>query len=80
MSAEFHIVGIRVQPREKFAPQVQEVLTKFGEVIVSRSGFHHPERTDGIITLVIMGGEETVTRLKDELNNIEGVSVQSLAI
>lgn len=73
------VVGISVDKRTKSAPKVQEILTKFGDNIISRYGVHDVgEHEKGLITLNFVGGNESLSQLKSELNDLEGVIVKSV--
>ncbi|NPV79432.1 MAG: hypothetical protein HPY52_04020 [Firmicutes bacterium] len=72
-----HVVGIRVEDRVKYAPEVQEILTRYGDVIVSRAGYHNPQSPDGIITMVVEAEPTIVQNLAKDLRKIEGVSAET---
>ncbi|MEW5866887.1 MAG: hypothetical protein AB1774_08525 [Bacillota bacterium] len=72
-----YVVGVRVRDRAKHAPEMQEVLTRYGDVIVSRAGYHNPQRTDGIITMVVESEPEIVQSLTEDLRRVEGVSAEA---
>ncbi|HHV94224.1 MAG TPA: hypothetical protein GXX47_06800 [Firmicutes bacterium] len=68
------VIGILLRNRRKQAPEVQEVLTKYGDLILARSGVHDPERERGLITLTVEGSEEEITALQRELEDVSGTS------
>lgn len=77
------IMIIKVSPRKEIAPEVQKVLTNFGELIKARLGLHNVDcdssSSTGIIILHLKGEEEhnqEVQTLKDELETLNGVTVQ----
>ncbi|MCD2347929.1 hypothetical protein [Clostridium guangxiense] len=73
------IVGIVVDKRTKSAPQVQEILTKYGDSIISRFGTHDPgEREHGLITLNFRDKEETLKAMIDDLKNVDAVVVKAI--
>lgn len=73
------IMGIQVDKRTKSAPIVQEVLTKYGDSIVSRVGMHDPgEKEHGLITLHLRDKEERIEALAKELKKLDGVTVKSV--
>ncbi|KOF56330.1 hypothetical protein AGR56_05765 [Clostridium sp. DMHC 10] len=73
------IVGILVDKRTKSAPQVQEILTKYGDSIISRFGTHDPgEREHGLITLNFRDKEETLKAMIQDLKNVDAVVVKVL--
>lgn len=73
------IMGILVDKRTKSAPKVQEILTRYGDSILSRFGIHDPgEREHGLITLNLRDKEEHLDALAHELEHLEGVSVKAV--
>ena len=73
------IVGISVDKRTKSAPVVQQVLTKFGDNIISRYGVHDVgEHERGLITLNFVGSNESLKQLESELGKLEGVNAKSI--
>lgn len=73
------IMGIVVDKRTKSAPKVQEVLTKYGDSILSRFGTHDPgEKEHGLITLNLRDNEERLEALAQELEHLEGVTVKTI--
>ncbi len=78
MSA-LNIMGVLVDKRTKSAPVVQEVLTKYGDSILSRFGIHDPgEKEHGLITLNLRDKEERIEALARELEELDGVTVKSV--
>lgn len=73
------IMGILVDKREKSAPKVQEILTKYGDSILCRVGVHDPgEEQHGLITLNVRDKRERIEALMGDLQNLEGVYVKEL--
>ncbi|KNY24881.1 hypothetical protein [Pseudobacteroides cellulosolvens] len=73
------IMGILVDRRTESAPKVQEILTKFGDSILSRVGIHDPGEEDhGLITLNIRDREEKIESLSKELESLKGVNVKTV--
>jgi hypothetical protein len=69
---------VKVGDRPKNALKVQEVLTRYGCNIKTRLGLHEfaPEceqEDEGIILLELMGKEEEIVRMKEELEKIDRV-------
>lgn len=74
-----YFMGILVDKRTKSAPRVQEVLTQYGDNIVSRFGTHDPDEVEhGLITLHVKGGEDRLKGLSQQLENLDGVVVRSV--
>lgn len=78
MSDCVSIIGILVPDRADRGPQVQEVLTKHGDKILSRSGYPDLQKEDGIITLVVDVDENTAAAIVNDLKKIPGVSAASI--
>ena len=84
-STMFKIMAIKIEPRIKNAPEVQEVLTKYGCIIQTRIGLHEASQdscsNSGLILLNLIDNEKNETsKLKDELNNIQGTIAKLLEI
>lgn len=81
----FTIMAIKIQPRNSIAPSVQEVLTKFGNIIQTRLGLHESQcGEDGTTGLVILNllhdREKEIEQLSNELNKLDGVKAKILLI
>lgn len=80
----FYIMAIKITPRNKIAPKVQEILTKYGCTIKVRLGLH--EATEdacsqkGLILLELLNNQEEIASLKEELNSLDGVSAKLIEI
>jgi putative iron-only hydrogenase system regulator len=73
-----YVVGILVDQRAVHAPQVQEVLTRYGSAILSRNGIPDPTRSRGIITVTMQAEAADTEKFASELRNIEGVHAQAI--
>ncbi|WP_242951724.1 hypothetical protein [Clostridium felsineum] len=77
--SKLSIVGILVDERTKSAAKVQEVLTKYGDSIVSRFGTHDPgEKEHGLITLNFRGKDESLENMIHDLKELDVVTVKSI--
>lgn len=81
----FKIMAVKIEPRVKKAPEVQEVLTKYGCIIQTRIGLHEASQTScsnsGLVLLnLIDNHDEEVKELQEELNNVEGTVAKLLEI
>lgn len=75
------MMGIVVDKRTQSAPKVQEVLTRFGDSIISRFGIHDPgEEQHGLITLNVRDGIDKIQSLEKELEDLEGVTVKTIVM
>lgn len=70
-------VGIIIEDREKCAGIVNDVLSKFPELILARTGLPNAKGTTSIITLVIDATTDELGVLTGKLGNIKGVSIKS---
>ncbi len=74
-----YIVSISIEHREKCVPEVQEVLTRYGENISTRLGIHNPEKENtGVIILSYVG--ENVKEIAEELNEIPEVTANFMEV
>ncbi|SHK17183.1 TM1266 family iron-only hydrogenase system putative regulator [Desulforamulus aeronauticus] len=67
-------VVIVVEDREKLAPQVNSILTAYGDLIVGRVGLPYREKNKYVITIVVDGEAEVVKEMVlklEELGNIQ---------
>lgn len=76
MTRRLSLVGILVDHRGEMAPQVQEVITRFGTEIIGRFGVPSPSKEKGLITLVMEAESGEVQELTNGLKKIEGIEVQ----
>lgn len=70
------VVAIIVKKRSLTAPQVNDVLTQFGDIIVGRMGLPHHLKDLNIITLIV----DATTDEIGELYRDRGVSVISIIV
>ena len=71
------IMGILLKNRREQAPEVQEILTDYGDVILTRSGVHDPAQDRGLITLTVEAGAAEIAELTKELESVPGVAVRT---
>lgn len=79
MATPLSIMGILVNDRSDAAPEVQEVITKFGSEILCRMGIPGPKKERGLITLVVESDLEKLMSFRRELEAVEGLTVQMLS-
>lgn len=79
---KYHLMGIVVDRRKTQAPNVQEVLTKYGDIIKSRIGLHegYTEENNSFIILTLMNSENRIKELKMALCEIDGVKAKTVKI
>lgn len=78
MGQDIYVMGILIENRGSQAPDVQEVLTRYGSVILSRNGIPDPSRSRGIITLTMQSDSDDTEKLTAELESIAGVRAQAI--
>ena len=65
-----YIVSIKVEKRDKEVPEIQNILTKYGEAIDTRLGIHTKDK-HGLI--IVVYSEENIEQFVEELNAIGDV-------
>lgn len=74
------IMAVKINGRETFAPQVQEILTQYGCNIKTRVGFHEAAEDqctmDGILILQVCGVDEEIEAMFSALNKLDGVTAK----
>lgn len=74
-----HIISITIEKRIKEVPEVQKILTEYGDNIISRLGLHDiGENKSGLIIIVYEGTnvEEFIKKLKQ----IEKIQINIMAV
>ncbi|MBM7855411.1 putative iron-only hydrogenase system regulator [Desulfohalotomaculum tongense] len=79
MERDITILGLLVDERASHAPEVQDVLTRYGARILSRSGIPAPSKNRGIITLTMEASQQERQEMEQELGQIHGVQVRSIS-
>jgi hypothetical protein len=76
------ILGILIPDRVQKAPQVQNLLTKFGCNIKTRLGLHEVNEqtcsTSGLILLELSGDETACSDLEKQMRDIKGIQIQKM--
>jgi len=76
------ILIIHVINRTRHVMRIQEVLTKYGCLIRTRLGLHEVESgscsPDGLIVLELLDNETEAEKLKEALEEIEGIEAKKL--
>jgi putative iron-only hydrogenase system regulator len=78
MASNLTVFGIMVDNRDEKAPDMQEVITKYGRDIIGRMGVPSPSKEQGLITLIYEGKSEKATVFRKELEDISGITVQTM--
>jgi putative iron-only hydrogenase system regulator len=77
MQKRLGFVGILVHNRKKTAPQVNNILTEFGDLIIGRMGIPHVKREHSVIVVIVDASTDELGALTGKLGKIDGVSVKS---
>lgn len=77
MEKRVGFVGIIVENRKRCAPIINELLTKYGDIIIGRMGIPYLKRDVNVITLIVDGTTDEIGALTGKLGVIEGVAVKS---
>ena len=72
-----YVVSIKVEKRNAEVPEVQEILTKYGDGIETRLGIHTSEK-QGIIIAIY--SKENVEQFVEEINEIGNVSANHMKV
>lgn len=78
------IMAITLEARNKFAPNLQEILTKHGCIISMRLGLHETSKDlcaeRGLILLQLCGEQPEISALKEDLSEIQDIKVNTMSI
>ncbi|GAB7021895.1 TM1266 family iron-only hydrogenase system putative regulator [Salidesulfovibrio brasiliensis] len=80
MEKRIGIIGVVIKERLSAAPKVNEMLCKFGELVVGRIGLPCRERGVSVIGLIVEADTDELGALTGKLGMIEGVRVKSLMV
>ena len=80
MKQEICIAGLLINEKSHQAPEVQQVLSKYGTLILHRSGIPYSNCDRGLINITMRASREEMENFKDDLNKIDGVKVESLCL
>lgn len=76
------ILGVHVTDRVNHISEVQQVLTEYGCNIKTRLGLHDADKNfcspTGLLLLEMISANQAAGEMKEKLNAIEGVEVQSM--
>jgi len=71
------VVGLVIDKPSESADRVNEVLSKYGHLIVGRMGIPYREKGIAIISLIVDGTTDEISSMTGKLGNIAGVKVRS---
>lgn len=71
------VIAIIIKNRENSAGKVNDVLTKFGHIVLGRMGIPYNERDLNIVTLIVDATTDEIGSLTGKLGQIPDVTVKS---
>jgi len=74
------IAGLLINEKSHQAPEVQQVLSKYGTLILHRSGIPYSDCDRGLINVTMKASKQELENFKSDLNKIGGVKVESLCL
>ncbi len=74
------VVSVVIGRREDAAPKVNQLLTRFGHLIIGRMGVPYRERGVSVIALIVEADTDELGALTGKLGMMPGVTVKSLMI
>ena len=77
MEKHVGVVAVLISDRKNAAPKVNDLLTKFGGLIVGRMGIPYPARGLFVITLIVDGSNDEIGALTGRLGALPGVTAKS---
>lgn len=77
MEKHLGAVVVIIKDRESTAPKVNEILTKFGSIIVARMGFPYAKRGVSVITLIVEATNDEIGALTGKLGMFKNVTVKT---
>jgi putative iron-only hydrogenase system regulator len=73
-------IGIIVENRNEHAAEVNDLLSKYGDLIIARTGVPYSRRGCAVISLVVDATTDEVGELSGKLGSIPDVSVKSMLV
>ncbi|MDD3268617.1 MAG: iron-only hydrogenase system regulator [Syntrophomonadaceae bacterium] len=70
------VIGIVVEDRQA-VPMVNEILSRYAEIIIGRMGLPYREKELAVISLIVDGSTDEIGALTGKLGNLSGVTVKS---
>lgn len=77
MEKRIGVIGLVIEDRLQAAPAVNEVLSRYGEMIVGRMGIPYRERGLSVMALIVDGDTDQIGALTGKLGGIKGVRVKT---
>jgi len=80
MEKRLGVVGIVLEDRKRIAPQVNQILSEHGEIIIGRMGLPYRGRKVSVIALIVDGSTDEIGSMTGKLGMLPGVHVSSSLI
>ncbi|MBT9168059.1 MAG: hypothetical protein DDT19_01404 [Syntrophomonadaceae bacterium] len=71
------VVGVVIEDRENGVKIVNDILSKYAEIIVGRMGIPYRERKIAVISLIVDGTTDEIGAMTGQLGTVPGVNVKS---
>jgi putative iron-only hydrogenase system regulator len=78
MERRLGFVGIIVTDRKEHAPAVNQLLGRYGDLIVARMGLPYEQRQCSVMALIVDATTDEMGRLTGELGQLPGVATRSM--
>ncbi|WP_319204782.1 TM1266 family iron-only hydrogenase system putative regulator [uncultured Ilyobacter sp.] len=76
MNERIATLSIFIEKKES-VKKVNDILSEFSELIVSRMGIPYREKRVSVIVVILDGTNEEMSALSGRIGNLEGVSVKT---
>lgn len=76
MNERIATLSVFIEKKES-VKKVNDILSEFSELIVSRMGIPYREKRVSVIVLILDGTNEDMSALSGRIGNLEGVSVKT---
>lgn len=76
MNGRVATLSIFIEKKES-VKKVNDILSEFSELIVSRMGIPYREKRVSVIVLILDGTTEEMSAMSGRIGNLEGVSVKT---
>ena len=77
MEKRLGFVGVIIHNRKKAAPEVNNILTEFGDLVMGRMGIPHLLKELSVIVVIVNATTDELGALTGKLGKVDGVSVKS---
>ena len=77
MQKRIGVIGIVIEDRSKVASELNDILSKFGDIIIGRMGVPSQELDLSTIALIVEGSSDDVGSMTGKIGNLTGVTLKS---